>query len=264
VYGFLVSYPLNGVTVAGYGNGSSGRANNALNSPWGLALDGNDILYVADQQNSRVMKFQSGSLNGSIVAGTGMYGNNVNQLQQPAEISINVASSIYVNDYSNYRVMLWRNNSSSGVMVAGTGVAGSSLSTIGQSYGLSVDSHANIYVSDQSNHRVMKWAVNVSSGIVVAGTSGSSGGNNQMLNNPYGLDLDENSSYLYIADTANHRIQRWSPGATSGVTIIGITGASGTNATMLNSPSNVALSINETFLYVSDFGNNRVQRFVLT
>jgi DNA-binding beta-propeller fold protein YncE len=212
--------------------------------------------------------------------------------------------------------MLWHKNSSSGIQVVGDGTSGSSTNTIGSSVGLAVDSKGNIYVSDYLNQRVMKWAPNATSGTLVAGTTGMSGSSNQLLSRPYGLYLDETNSYLYIADvannriqryrlnvttngttvaggngagsgsdqfnqpygvcvskmtgdiyiadTANHRIQRWSPGATTGVTIIGITGVSGTNATMLNSPAHVVLNKNETFLYVSDTNNHRVQRFNLT
>jgi len=305
-----------GVTVGGYGNGTAGTALNALKNPWGLAFDVNDSLYVADYGNSRVMKLQAGSLTGSIVAGTGVGGSSATQLQNPTELAVDANSNIYVNDDWNYRVMLWRKNSSSGVQVAGTGISGSSTNTIGQSVGLAVDSNGNIYVSDKTNNRVMKWTPNATSGTLVAGTIGMWGNSSQLLSSPYGLYLDETNSYLYIADlannriqryrlnvttngttvaggnragsgsdqfnqpygvcvskktgdiyiadAANHRIQRWSPAATTGVTIIGITGVSGTNATMLNSPAHVVLSKNETFLYVSDRNNHRVQRFNLT
>jgi sugar lactone lactonase YvrE len=312
---FVDSPLLIGVTVAGYGNGTAGTALNALNSPWGLALDVNDSLYVADFINSRVMKLQAGSLTGSIVAGTGVYGSNATQLRYPAELAVDANSNIYVNDDYNYRVMLWHKNSSSGVRVAGSGTSGSTNNTIGLSAGLAVDSQGNIYVSDQGNHRIMKWAPNATFGTLVAGMTGVHGNSSQLLYKPYGLYLDETNSYLYIADwgnnriqrysvnvttngttvaggngagsgsdqfnqpygvcvsktgdiyiadEGNHRIQRWSPGASSGVTIVGITGVSGTNATMLNAPAHVALSKNETFLYVSDTNNHRVQRFNLT
>ncbi len=312
---FVDLSPLIGVTVAGYGNGTGGSALNALMSPWGLALDANDSLYVADYNNHRVMKIELGSLTGLIVAGTGVTGNNATQLCAPTELAVDANSNIYVSDDFNYRVMLWRKNSSSGVIVAGNGTSGSTASQISQSIGLAVDSHGNIYVSDKSNHRVMKWAPNATSGTVVAGT-GVAGSSSQQLYYPYGLYLDTNNSYLYIADTgnsriqryslnkttngttvaggngvgsgsnqlnypygvcvskktgdiyiadtSNHRIQRWSPGATSGVTIFGSAGVNGTNATLLHGPANVILNKNETFLYVSDTNNNRVQRFNLT
>jgi DNA-binding beta-propeller fold protein YncE len=57
--------------------------------------------------------------------------------------------------------------------------------------------------------------------------------------------------------------QRWNAGATSGVTIAGITGSSGTSATLFNGPRTVLLNPNETYMYVSDMNNNRVQRFTL-
>jgi sugar lactone lactonase YvrE len=305
-----------GVTVAGYGNGTSGSTPNALTYPLGLALDVNDSLYVSDYGNHRVMKIQAGSLTRSVVAdSTGVSGDSLALLNSPAELAVDANSNIYVNDDFNYRVMLWRADSSSGVIVAGNGSNGSAANTIGESVGLALDSQGNIYVSDKANNRVMKWAPNATSGILVAGT-GVAGSSSQQLYNLYGLHLDENNSYLYVADLANsriqryslddatngttvaggngagsgsnqlnqpygicvskqtgdiyiadfnnNRIQRWSPEATSGITIVGITGVSGTNATLLNGPANVLLDKNETFLYVSDRNNHRVQRFNLT
>lgn len=316
LYDFLVSYPLIGVTVAGYSNGTSETTLDALNAPWGLVIDVNNTLYISDCGNSRVIKLQAGFLNGSIVAGTGASGSGAAQLGCPAELKIDAQSNIYVDDNAHCRVMLWRRNASSGVTVAGTGTCDDTNSTIGVSIGLTLDSQGNLYVSDQQYHRVMKWPLNATVGILVAGKTGVSGNSNQLLNSPYGLYLDElnsslyiadmgnnriqryslgitangttvcggngpgsNSSQLngphgvyvskksgdiYIADRANNRIQRWSPGASSGVTIAGVLGMSGTDATMLNSPVNVIMNMNETFLYVSDRGNNRVQRYPLT
>ena len=308
-------FPLNGVTVGGYGNGTGVDDNNALQNPWGLVIDANDTFYVADYGNARVMKFQVGSLTGSMVAGSTTGGSNANQLKNPTEISVDTGSNIYVNDDFNYRVMLWSKNASFGVIAAGNATSGTSATQISESIGLTVDSQGNIYVSDSANHRVMKWTPNATAGILAAGQTGVSGNTNDLLNMPYGLYLDETNSYLYIADrrnfriqrynlgnstygttvagghgagssnnrlnapygvcvskktgdiyiadTNNHRIQLWSPGATSGVTVVGVTEVNGSNATMLYSPSNVALSLDETFLYVSDMNNHRVQRYQL-
>ncbi len=313
---FVVPPLLIGVTIGGYGNGTPGNASNALYFPWGLALDVNDSVYVADYGNARVMKLQSTSLTGSIVAGTGVNGSSATQLRNPAELAVDANSNIYVNADNGYRVMLWHKISSSGVMVAGNGISGATTNAISHSIGLAIDSNGNIYVSDYGNARVMKWAPNATNGTVVAGQTGVSGNTSQQLNTQYGLYLDENNSYLYIADRLNHRIQRyrlnvtvngttvaggnglgsgsnqlyrpsgvyvskktgdiyiadeynhriqrWSPGATSGVTIVGISGVSGTNATMLKYPAYVMLNKNETYLYVSDNNNHRVQRYNMT
>ena len=310
-----MSYPLIGVTVAGYSNGTSGSTLDALSGPWGLAIDQNDTLYISECRNARVVSIKAGFLNGSLVAGTGSSGASDSQLGCPAEIKIDTSSNIYVVDNTHCRVMLWRKNASTGVTVVGDGTCDNTNTKIGESLGLARDSHGNLYVSDKQYHRVIKWSQNATSGILVAGSPGVSGNNSQMLNGPYGLHLGENNSYLYVADTgnhriqryslgssangttvaggngagsnsnqlngphgvyvsknngdiyiadrANHRIQRWSPGASTGVTIAGVTGMNGVDATMLNSPVGVIMNMNETFLYVSDRENNRTQRYRL-
>ncbi|CAF1400374.1 unnamed protein product [Adineta steineri] len=309
-------FPLHGITVAGYGNGTSGNANNALKTPWGLAITTNNLLYVSDLYNYRIMKMKIGNLTGSIVAGTaGVYGSTPTTFYYPTEIAVDAGSNIYIVDTNSCRVMLWRNNSSSGIVVAGNGTCGSLTMLLDHPLGLAVDSQGNIYVADTYNHRVMKWAVNATSGTVIAGVTGVTGSDNQHLYSPYGLYLDESNSYLYITDCNNHRIQkyrvdipsngttvaggngagtarnqlhgpydvyvskktgdiyvadkgnfriqRWSVGATSAITIVGTTGVSGTNATQLTGPSNVILDMNETFLYASDIDNQRVQQYQL-
>ncbi|CAF1294209.1 unnamed protein product [Adineta ricciae] len=91
----------------------------------------------------------------------------------------------------------------------------------------------------------------------------------------YGIGLNSTQLYtsydvcvskagdIYIANKSNRRIQLWKVEATTGITIIGMTGITGTNATLLYGPSDVLLSANESFLYVSDNDNNRVQRYKL-
>ena len=310
----FIVFPLSGELVAGYGNGTSGAALNALTFPWGLAMDNNENLYVADFGNARIMKISTGTLAGSVVAGIGTSGNSINQLEQPTEIAIDKDLNIYINDDFNYRIMLWTKNSSFGNIVAGNGMPGYTNNTIDESIGLAVDSQGNIYVSDKVNHRVMKWTPNATSGTLAAGT-GIQGSTNQQLSYPYGLYLDEDNSYLYIADWNNHRIQRYrlgnstigttvaggngmgngsnqlnepydvcvskktgniyiadkgnqriqrcSPGATSGITIIGTTGINTIDDGFLNAPSNVILNNNETYLYVSELDNHRVKRYRL-
>lgn len=313
---FLVTSLPTGVTVAGYGNGTFGSALNALKTPWGLALGIDGSLFVSDFSNSRVLRLREGNRTGSIVAGTGVAGSNSTQLGLPVEIAVDGNSNVYVNDDFNYRAMLWPRNATSGLIKAGVGLNGSALDRLSTSAGLALDSRGTLYVGDHGNHRVVKWVANATTGVVVAGITGNAGSGSALLNEPYGLYLDENNSWIYVADYRNHRIQRfglagggaagvtvaggngqgadddqldspyavcvspttgdiyvadsgnhrvvkWHPGATAGVTIAGVTGVNGTNATLLNRPTNVMLSKNETFLYVSDAMNHRVQLFRL-
>jgi sugar lactone lactonase YvrE len=74
------------------------------------------------------------------------------------------------------------------------------------------------------------------------------------------LYIDANGT-LYVCDQQNNRVQMWINGTTSGVTVAGSsTGLSGTTSTLLKQPYAVIFDDNG-FMYVSDSGNNRVQRY---
>jgi DNA-binding beta-propeller fold protein YncE len=160
--------------------------------------------------------------------------------------------------------MKWKQNATNGTLIAGTGGSGNSSQQLSWPFGLYLDElNSYLYIADMGNHRIQRYYLGVITNVTtVAGGNGYGSGNHQ-LNRPYGVCVSKKTGAIYIADTSNNRIQRWSPGATSGVTIAGIVGTSGTDSTLLNAPAAVALSPNETFLYVSDNYNNRVQRFEL-
>ncbi|CAF4967648.1 unnamed protein product, partial [Rotaria magnacalcarata] len=68
----------NGVTVAG-GNGAGG-ATNQLNLPYGLFVDDNQTVVIADVWNHRIMQWKNGdTTNGQVVAGGNGAGKGLNQ-----------------------------------------------------------------------------------------------------------------------------------------------------------------------------------------
>jgi DNA-binding beta-propeller fold protein YncE len=84
------------------------------------------------------------------------------------------------------------------------------------------------------------------------------------LNSPTDVYVSKKTGAMYISDGLNHRIQRWSRGATEGVTVAGSpSGKSRPHATMLHTPHSVLLNDDETKMYVSDQFNNRIQMFEL-
>jgi len=249
-----------GTVVGGYGNGTRGNATNALSNPAGLSVGVDNSLYISDYFNHRVIKLPEGSLNGSIVAGTGVAGNSASQLNGPTGLYVDASLNIYVADSNNYRVMFWQKNSSAGVKVAGTGNSGSTLSNFGILASLLVDSQGNIYVCDPNNNRVMKFTPNVTNAVVVAGTS-SAGNGSYQLNLPYDLYLDEINSYLYVTDYNNHRIQRYHLGVSmNGTTVAGGNGQ-GSASYQLNFPYALCISKTTNAIYITDSGNNRIQRW---
>ena len=75
-------------------------------------------------------------------------------------------------------------------------------------------------------------------GETIAGTTGTFGSVDNQLSQPWNLFVDGNKN-MYIADAANHRVQLWPAGATSGTTIAGITGSWCSSSNRLDMPSDV-------------------------
>ena len=64
---------------------------------------------------------------------------------------------------------------------------------------------------------------------------------------------------VFVADTYNHRVQKWAPGAIKGYTVAGGHGQ-GSNANQLNAPCAVFVD-HIGNIYVADTMNHRVQRW---
>jgi sugar lactone lactonase YvrE len=127
--------------------------------------------------------------------------------------------------------------------------------------GLYFDSSSNsLYIANSGANNIVRWVVNASTWILVAGSiNGSSGNTTTLLNYPRDVKLDSMGN-VYVADAFNNRIQFFIVGQSNGTTIAGVTGISGSNSTLLNTP--VSLVVDSQFnVYVADAGNNRVQRF---
>jgi len=75
------------------------------------------------------------------------------------------------------------------------------------------------------------------------------------FNNPYDVAVD-NSGNVYVADTYNHRIQKFSNEGN----FIGSWGSLGSNDGQFRTPKGVAVDA-EGNIYVADTKNNRVQKF---
>lgn len=136
------------------------------------------------------------------------------------------------------------------------------------------DSLGNLFVADSGNNRIRR--IDGATGEVTTHAGGSTAGNMEgtgtqaLLSAPTGLAIDS-SDNLYVADKGAHNIKKISPAGQ--VTIVAGDSAdpgradyvesTGTQA-RFNSPSGVALSADETILYVADTGNHRVRRISLS
>ena len=252
---------LSGTVVAGMGG--MGSALNQLNSPTSVAIDASFNIYVLDMGNFRVMLWPNGSSAGFRVAGNGMDGSSLSSLTYAYGLLVDSGGNVYVSDSFNHRVTRWAPNATVGTIVAGTGTAGNDNQHLSGQNAIFLDElHSYLYIADQYNHRVVRYTLGSLNGTVVAGGNGQGSADNQ-FNYASGICVSKKTGDIYVAEWGGHRLQRRSPGATSGVTIAGIAGVSGLTAAHLNHPPYVALSADETFLYVADQGNHRIQRFEL-
>ena len=88
---------------------------------------------------------------------------------------------------------------------------------------------------------------------------GSAGSGNGQFSGPNGVAVDQSSGDVYVADSANNRIEEFGP---SGAFIVAF-GTHGTGDGQLSDPTEIAVdnSVSPAAVYVVDSGNNRVEKF---
>jgi sugar lactone lactonase YvrE len=118
--------------------------------------------------------------------------------------------------------------------------------------------------SDYKAPNMMKPAANAQDSgnhpfniLTVAGGNGAGAGADQLYL-PVDVAVDD-SGNVYVADAGNNRIQKWGPGAKSGITVAGGNGI-GSAANQLNQPIRVVVDGNG-YIYISDAGNSRIQKW---
>jgi len=112
-----------GVTIAGI-SGFPCAASDCLNTPWTIALDLSNSLYVTDRYNHRVQKFKSGTKNATTVAGqsNAVGGSTSNMLNEPTGFYVDLNGNIIISDTKNNRIQRWSNGALLGETLVGNGM----------------------------------------------------------------------------------------------------------------------------------------------
>jgi DNA-binding beta-propeller fold protein YncE len=84
--------------------GSRGSAAGQFNAPWGITLDQQGQVYVADHKNHRIQKFTP---DGEVISQFGSYGAGKRQLNRPSDVAVDPDGDVYVCDWANHRVQIF-------------------------------------------------------------------------------------------------------------------------------------------------------------
>ena len=102
-----------------YEDGEFGSDNNELHNPKDVFVDSVGNIYIAEDSNHRITKWNLGATSGIVVAGGNGYGSGLNEFRDPYAVHVDLSGNVYVADRENNRIMKWAPNSNEGVVVAG-------------------------------------------------------------------------------------------------------------------------------------------------
>ena len=140
--------------VIAAGNGSAGSTSMLLNAPWGIFIDIDFTLYVADSNNNRIQRFNFGQSSGVTVAGSTAAGTIA--LRTPTGVVLDADGYLFIVDTDNFRIVA---SSSTGFRcVAGcSGSSGSASNQLNIARAIAFDIYGNLFVSDDDNNRIQKF-----------------------------------------------------------------------------------------------------------
>ncbi|WP_139362200.1 NHL repeat-containing protein [Hymenobacter sp. CRA2] len=236
---------LAGTGAAGSTNGPAAAA--TFRGPFGVAVDAQGRVYVADYLANTIRLIQGGQV--STLAGTGTAGSANGpaasaQFFQPYGLAVDAAGAVYVADQGNAKVRLIRDGQVS--TLAGSGALGyadgpAATAQFTSVTGVAVDGQGAVYVADPNSHRVRVVRGGQVSTVAGNGTAGSTDGPGAAasFNTPIGLAVDRQGS-VYVADYNGYKV-RLIGGATAPVPALSVNGqtltVAGGNSVTLPTPT---------------------------
>lgn len=116
--------------------------------PWGVCIDQDGNILVADRSNNRIQIF---SKRGEFLRRFGSHGSENGQFDRPAGIAVDRTNRIIVADKDNHRIQIF---SYDGRFLLKFGSKGMKIGQFNYPWDIDVNSDCQIVVSDTRNHRI--------------------------------------------------------------------------------------------------------------
>lgn len=248
-----------------------------FNEPWGICVDKDGNVLVADTRNNKIRKISPEGIV-STLAGSGNFGSSdgfgtSSTFGNPTGIECDADGNTYVADHLTHII---RKIDPTGMVttIAGTayqmGAADGpgGIASFARPYGLSLDLEGNILVADEWNHKIRKIdAQGIVSTIAGNGLVGAADGEveNASFNFPWDITVDSLGN-IFVADGYNYVIRKITTDGMvqSFVGSLETTGANdgmGQNATFSGATA-IAISPLTKEIFVGDAYNNLVRKII--
>ncbi len=157
--------------------------------------------YMPEAGNHRVSVWD---LQGNFKFTFGKKGTAPGEMNNPEAAKFNSEGKMYVSDLKNDRIQVF---DAKGKFLFTWGETGTGPGQFKAPAGVAIDKNDNVYVSEIGNNRVQVFDKR-GRFLTMFGTKGSG---NVQFGNLHGIYCDKETGWLYVADTANNRIQVFKP-----------------------------------------------------
>jgi DNA-binding beta-propeller fold protein YncE len=123
--------------------GVRGQKAGQLYEPFGIGLDLDGTILVAEFGNNRVQRFTP---EGELLDGWGEYGSDDGQFRWAMDVAVDAAGRVFVTDYQNNRVQVFDRD---GQFQAAWGTYGSDAGEFDSALGLAIGDGGTVYVTDE-------------------------------------------------------------------------------------------------------------------
>jgi tripartite motif-containing protein 71 len=244
----VAAFDTGGHLLASIGAGQ-GAGPGQLNFPYGVAIDPQGRVFVADDMNQRIVRYSTPATKYQYKARWGSYGTAPGQLAYPRGAATNGNGELYVANTGNDRIDVF---DASGTLRRSFGISGRAGGQFDAPLGVAADASGVRAVTDSVNGRVQL----INPDGTMATTWGSPNPGPTILPNPVavafdaggnGFVLDNRRSTIVVFDRASATTPRR-------------IGSEGSGPGQLLSPQALAMDASGTIV-VADTGNERVTRF---